>query len=114
MSEFSGALGVKSQPQPYTYVEISKRFTDYIEKEKPGLKRFYRWETKDESDQYLNGPVARGWAMAQQLMDNGCPRETAAALSLLALYDLVVLIGTNYLHMLVLAFCSYIPSLHSH
>ena len=70
------------------------RFQDYIEKEKPGLKRFYKWKTQDEFDRYLKDPVARGLAMTEQLMDNGCPREIAAGLSLLALYDLVIFIGT--------------------
>ena len=97
MSKSSGSFAVENQRQ-YTYVEISKRFTDYIEKEKPGLKRFYRWGTQDEFDQYLGGPVARGLAMTRQLMDKGCPRESSVALSILTLYDLVILIGKNCLH----------------
>ena len=99
MSESGGASGAEDEPTPYTFAEISKRFTDYIEKERPGLKRFYRWETQSEFDQYLKGPVTRGLAMAQNLTDNGCAWEVAMELSLLALYDLVMLIGTSRPHM---------------
>lgn len=63
--------------------------------QKPGLKRFYNPEGSDQS---LNDCAARGSAMTQQLMENGCPREVAAELSLIALWDLVILIGTTSTH----------------
>ena len=66
-----------------------------MEREKPGLKRFYKWETQDEFNQYLSDPVTRGIAMIQKVKERGCPEEVAMSLSLLALYDLVVLIGAS-------------------
>jgi len=97
MSEPIDASGIEDKPQPYTFEEVSKAFTNYLEQERPGLKRFYRWEekTEDEFDQYLRDPVTRGLAMTRQLMDHGCPRGVAMELSLLALYDLVVLIDNS-------------------
>ena len=77
---------------------ISERFKDYIEKQKPGLKQFYKWGTQDEFDQHLKDPATRGSTMIQQLMYHGCPGEVALSLSLLALYDLVILIGTQSAH----------------
>lgn len=113
MSEYGGSVRLEDEREPYTVDEILKRFLDYIDMQKPGLKRFYKWGTQGEVDQYLKDPVARGLSMTRKLMDHGCPRETAAALSILALYDLVILIGTNCLPMFVLALCSYSSSLHS-
>lgn len=110
MPESGSALGLENNPKPYAFEDIFQRFKIYIEREKPGLKRFYK---PDEPDQHFKDLVTRGLVMTQQLMDDGCPHEESAALSLLALYDLVILIGTNGLRMFVLESRSC-PSLHSH
>ena len=89
----------EASQKPYSPGDISTRFKDYIEKQKLGLKRFYKWETEDEYNSTLKDPVNRGVVMTQQLMANGCPREVAGMLSILALYDLVMLIGTNCLRL---------------
>ena len=48
--------------------------------------------------------------MTQKLMDRGCPREVAAELSLLVLWDLVVLIGTHCLRIFFL--CHVLIAIH--
>lgn len=84
------------EPKKYSADEILLKFQGYIEKRKPGLKRFYK------SDESLKPCATTGSVMTQKLVDSGCPVEVAAELTLLALWDLVVLIGTNCLHMFVL------------
>ena len=105
------ALGVENKPNLHNSREIFHRFQIYIEKEKPGLKRFY---SPDGIDEGLKECAERGSVMTQKLMAEGCPREVAAELTLLALWDLVVLIGTNCLHMFTLMLCFCYPVLHSH
>ena len=96
MSESGSVLGVEDKPEPFTFQEIIYRFQIYIEKGRTGLKRFYN---PDGPDMCLIDCATRGLAMTQKLVDCGCPLEVAADLTLLALWDLVVLIGTNCLHM---------------
>lgn len=96
MSESSYSLGVVHKQNPYKVLQI---FRNYITAGKPGLKRFYN---PDGSDQYLSDCATRGSAVIQQLMENGCPEQVAAGFSLLALWDLVILIGAGPLRMSVL------------
>ena len=86
-------------PNPYTTQEILQKYKKYIGKRKPGLKRFY---DPDGPDQRLGDCATRGSAMATRLMARGCPWEAAAEFTLLALWDLVVLIGMDCLHMFFL------------
>lgn len=99
MSESGSVLGVENKPEPITFQEIFYRLQIYVEKEKPGLKRFY---DPDEFDQNFRDSVTRGLDMTRKLMKIECPREVAAGLSLLALWDLVVLVGMHSLHMFCL------------
>ena len=80
-----------------TYKMISDMFKDYILNEKPGLQRFYKSNTRKGLDEYLEAPVKRALNMARTIMDKGCTWETALSLSLIALYDLVMLLGMNCL-----------------
>ena len=87
----------------YSPEEVFGRFKNYIEGQKPGLKRFYK---VDGSEPTLKEAASRGSTMTEELIKIGCPDEVAAALAVLVLYDLVVLIGTNCLVMFVFALCS--------
>ena len=119
MSNANKALGSTPQPTPqptpqtdptvakrdkYSPEEVFGRFKNYIEGQKPGLKRFYK---VDGSEPTLKEASTRGSTMTEGLIKNGCPDEVAAALSVLVLYDLVVLIGTNCLVIIIFALCSY-------
>ena len=73
---------------------ISETFKGYILHEKPGLQRFYKADTLDND---IKEPVERALKMAKTIKGKGCPWETALSLSLIALYDLVMLLGTNCL-----------------
>ena len=99
MPESGSALGVENRFELFTFQEILYRFQNYMEREKPGLKRFYE---PGESGQYFKDSVFRGLTMTRKLMHTGCPREIAAELSLLALWDLAFLIGTRCPHMFFL------------
>ena len=104
-------MSESARPNPYSTDEILTKFKNYIETRKPGLRRFYNTDGPDGS---LKGCATRGSDMTKKLVDRGCPMEVAAELSLLALWDLVVLIGMNRLHMFVLVLCSCCLLLHSH
>ena len=88
----------------YSPEEVFGRFKGYIERQKPGLKRFYK---VDGSEPTLKEAATRGSTMTEELIKIGCPDEVAAALAVLVLYDLVVLIGTNCLVIFIFALCSY-------
>ena len=92
------------KPNPYSTSEVLQKFKNYIETRKPDLKRFY---CPDGSDHFLGDCATRGSHMAQKLVGCGCPLDVAAELTLLVLWDLVVLIGANCLHTFVLVFCSH-------
>ena len=83
-----------------TFNMISNRFKDYILHEKPGLQRFYESNTREGLDDYLKEPVERALHMANTIRHKGCSWETCLSLSLIALYDIVMLIGRNYLPIL--------------
>ena len=83
-----------------TFKMISERFKDYILYEKPGLTRFYKSNTSGELDDCLKEPVERALHMANTIRHKGCSWETCLSLSLIALYDIVMLIGRNYLPIL--------------
>ena len=100
-----------TKPSSYTPKEVLQKFKNYIRTRKTGLKRFYNLDGNDEG---LEMCAARGSDMTEKLMAKGCPREVAAELTLLALWDLVVLIGTNFLYMFTLMLCFCYPALHSH
>ena len=101
-----------SQSMSYTPNEILQKFKNYISGQKCGLKRFYY--DSDGSDEYLRDCAKRGSDMTKKLVGSGCPPEVASELSLLALWDLVVLIGTSRLHMFVLVLCTCCLLLYSH
>jgi hypothetical protein len=63
-------------------------FKDYLETERKSLKTFY----KDEDIPKL-GEKAK--TMFGALIELGCKKETAQQLTLLTLYDIVMLIGLN-------------------
>ena len=104
-------MSESAKPNPYTTNEILLRFKNYVKTRKPGLKRFYYNE--DGSDNFSDC-AKRGSDMTKKLVGIGCPVEVAAELSLLVLWDLVVLIGTNRLHMFVLVLYTCCLLLHSH
>ena len=117
MSISGSVLGVEDKPERFTIQELFNireifyEFQLYVEEEKPGLKRFYK---PDGSDKYLSDCATRSSDMARKLVDWGCPPDVAAELTFLTLWDLVVLIGTNCLHMFVRVLCSSCPLFHSH
>ena len=86
-----------SKPSSFTTKDVLHKFKNYVRTGKTGLKRFYN---PDGTDKGLEECAARGSHMTKELMAKGCPREVAAELTILALWDLVVLIGTNCLHLL--------------
>lgn len=95
MMSTSQSVGAGPTHRDYTHAEIVARFQNYIQRQKPGLQRFYKLDN-------LKEPANKGLAMANGLMKKTCPPEEAAALSVLALWDVVVLVGTNYPHLFLL------------
>lgn len=67
-------------------VHCLKNFKNFINTQKNGLKAFYT----DEALKDLSDAAA---AMANKLCEMGCGKETSKQLSLLCLYDIVMLIG---------------------
>lgn len=70
--------------------EYASRFSRFI-KSKPGLEGFY-------NDKALDGKVEKAKEMGDKLMEQGCGGEFAVPLSLLTLYDIVMLIGWSSSH----------------
>jgi hypothetical protein len=79
-----------------TSESVRERLVDYITKERRGLLRFYR---EEDFDQVLAEPIRNGVVMANGLMNSKspCKKETALSLCLLALFDVVMLIGMSSL-----------------
>jgi hypothetical protein len=68
-----------------TKEEIKDRFQSFLESDKPGIAHFF------EGD--LSKYIEKAETMAAAVNKKGCRRETALELSLLALYDVVLLVG---------------------
>ncbi|KAF8248704.1 hypothetical protein K440DRAFT_642123 [Wilcoxina mikolae CBS 423.85] len=70
--------------------DIAKLITEFITKEKPGLKGFYPKESASRTE-----AIETAEAMYDTLIASKCPRRGAEPLTLLALYDLVILIDDS-------------------
>ena len=71
---------------------IGERLKDLIMNRRKGLKNMYG-RTEDELDTSLEEPIRRGEEMARKLIrEMGCSREIAIDLTVLALYDVAILI----------------------
>ena len=103
-------MSESAKSNPYTPDQILEVFKLYIKQSKPGLERFYG----PDGSENLRDCAIRGSDMTKKLVGIGCQKEAAGALSLLALWDLVVLIGTDRLCMFVLVLCTCCLLLHSH
>jgi hypothetical protein len=81
---------MKVEPEPVLQYPTSVQILDHWERlldekgEKAGIKHL----CTDQAEQ-----ATKAVAMAKVLMEKGCKRETAIQLSILALYDLVLLVG---------------------
>lgn len=65
--------------------EIESRLKDFLNNDKPGVNHFFNGDVS----KYLD----KATTMAANVMKKGCKRETALELSLLALYEVVLLVG---------------------
>lgn len=81
---------VQPTEKPLSEDTYTKLFTAFIDS-KPGLKKFYD-STK------LAEKVTEAKTMGDKLMADGCGSECALHLSLLTLYDIVMLIGWSSSH----------------
>ena len=73
--------------------KIGRRLKDLISNHQRGLGKIYG-ETDAELDQRLETPIKKGEEMARKLItEMGCPLEIAKDLTVLALYDVAILIG---------------------
>lgn len=66
--------------------KFSSKLKLFVERQKPGLVQFFPDYNFDEYSQ-------RGADMVETLVDRACPREIAEQFAVLALYDLVILLG---------------------
>jgi len=72
--------------------KIGERLKDLIMNQRKGLKNMYG-ETEEELNNSLEAPITRGEEMARKLItEMGCSREIAIDLTVLALYDVAILI----------------------
>jgi hypothetical protein len=78
-----------------THDMISEKFQHYILNERPGLQRFYKKDADGSLDRALKGSVDRAVSMINKIMQKRCKWETAFSLSVIALYDVVMLLGMN-------------------
>lgn len=69
-----------------TEEECFNNFTTFIDSEKQGLRIFY-------DNEALEKLAPRGKSMVEELLVRGCNRQIAMQLSILVLYDMVLLIG---------------------
>lgn len=65
---------------------------DLLKGEKSGIARFF--PDKLEGDPKIAEASVKAAEMVGKIMQHGCMKETAIQLSLLALYDVVLLVGT--------------------
>ena len=72
--------------------QVSERLKDVIINHRKGLQKMYG-EIEVELDESLKGPIKRGEEMARRLITLGCNTEVAKGLTVLALYDVAILIG---------------------
>ena len=73
-----------------TAPQISKFLTEYVQETRKGLKRFYKNPTEDLSE--VSDRIKRAVEMAN-ILRRTSGREIALMLTILVLYDLVMLIG---------------------
>lgn len=66
-----------------------KRLLFFLRTERPGLATFF----PGDLDEVLRPYSDQAGKLALRLLEKGCPKDTARALGLLTLYDLVMLIG---------------------
>ena len=72
--------------------KIGERLKDLIMNQRKGLKNMYG-ETEEELNKSLEAPIRRGEEMTRKLItEMGCSREIAIDLTVLALYDVAILI----------------------
>ena len=72
--------------------KIGERLKDLIMNQRKGLKNMYG-ETEEKLNKSLEAPIKRGEEMARKLItEMGCSREIAIDLTVLALYDVAILI----------------------
>lgn len=72
--------------------KIGEKLKDLIMNQRKGLKNMYG-ETEEELNKSLEVPIKRGEDMARKLVtEMGCSREIAIDLTVLALYDVAILI----------------------
>lgn len=89
VAQSSLANGSGTDQQPPTQEMIIRWWRTLLKSDKRGIAHFY------DRDYDFLAEAARAAQMATKVMKNGCTKEVAIQLSLLALYDVVLLVGTS-------------------
>ena len=66
--------------------QCARKLKTFVERQKPGLLRFF-------PDYYFDEYKAKGAEMVEKLVSMKCPRGMAEMFAVLVLYDVVILLG---------------------